>query len=117
MIITFVIPIHLQELIDYVIEYVGNATDDWFVIKRELVNSFPPKERSRFSRRHYSPKKHILNEFDQEVINYWEERTATTLIIDETKLHPDNWKQRPSGWGLKAFNEARRKQKEDQVSN
>jgi hypothetical protein len=65
------IPEHLKELIDYVIDYVGDVSDDWFTIKKELVNNFPPRERSRFSRRHFSTKKHILNEFDYAVIDYW----------------------------------------------
>lgn len=106
------IPDDLKKLIDYVVGYVGTASDDWFAIKKEIVNIFPPKDRSRFSRRHYSTKKHVLNDFDYEVIDYWEEKTGVELIIDETKLHPENWKPRPRGWGLQQYNEERQKQAE-----
>ncbi len=101
------IPEELKKLIDYVIDYVGASTNDWFIIKKELVNLFPPKERSRFSRRHYSTKKHILNEFDYLVIGYWEKKVGTKLIVDEKKLHPKNWAPKMRGWGLKEFNEKR----------
>ena len=107
------IPEFLQEHIDYVIEYVGDSSNDWFVIKMEIINRFPPKERSRFSRRHYSTKKHILNSFDYEVINYWKKKTGVDLWIDPNKLHPEDWIQRPKGWGLIAINEERRRKKEE----
>lgn len=105
------IPNELKEIIDYVIDYASESSNDWFLIKKELVNLFPPKERSRFSRRHYSTKKQLINEFDREVIAYWEKETGQKLFIDESKLHPSSWKQRPKGWGLAAYNERRRKQK------
>lgn len=97
------------ELINYVIEYVDGETDDWLVIRNELIRIFPPKERSRFSRRHYSTKLPILNDFDEAVIEYWEKKTGDELVIDESKLHPEDWQQKPKGWGLQAYNEARRK--------
>lgn len=106
------IPNKLKEIIDYVIDYVGNSSNDWFSIKKELVNLFPPKERSRFSRRHYSTKKHLINDFDREVIKYWEQKTGNKLFIDESKLHPNTWQRKPKGWGLVEINEKRRKQKE-----
>lgn len=97
----------LKNLIDYVINYVGNSSNDWFTIKRELVNVFPPKKRSLFSRRHFSTKKHTLNDFDYEVIAYWEKKTGNKLVIDEKKLHPKNWKRKPKGWGLQKYNRER----------
>lgn len=109
-IITFVIPNELKEIIKYVIDYAGDSSNDWFQVKKELVNLFPPKERTRFSRRHYSTKKHLINDFDREVIKYWENQTGNRLLIDETKLHPESWEQQPRGWGLAVYNE-RRKQK------
>ena len=106
------IPEHLLESIDYVIDYVGNSSIDWFKIKLEIINRFPPKERSRFSRRHHSTKKHILNEFDKKVIKYWQHKTGNVLWIDPNKLHPADWVRRPHGWGLFSINEERRKKAE-----
>jgi hypothetical protein len=112
-----VIPTHLKEIINYVFDYAHDSSDDWFTIKKEIVNNFPPKERKRFSRRHYSTKKHILNGFDYEVINYWEEKSGKKLFIDEEKLHPTNWEQKPKGWGLQRINEERRRNKEATKTN
>ena len=103
------IPENLKILIDYTISYVGDATNDWFRIKMEIINNFPPKYRKLFSRRHYSTKKHILNSFDKEVINYWKEKTGIVLWVDPEKLHPENWVQRPKGWRLIEINEQRKK--------
>lgn len=105
------IPNELKEIIDYVIDYIDGNSIDWFQIKKELVVLFPPKARSLFSRRHYSTKKQLLNDFDRKVIQYWEEQTRQKLVIDKTKLHPETWQRRPHGWGLKKYNENRQKQK------
>ena len=103
------VPTHLKEIIDYTIEFVDGSSNDWFRIKSHIINQFPPKERSRFSRRHFSTKKHILNSFDKEVIKYWEEKTGTELWINPKKLHPENWEQKPHGWALIRFNNERKK--------
>jgi len=99
----------IKSLIDYVIYYVGNSCNDWFIIKQQIVNHFPPIYRSLFSRRHYSTKKHILNSFDYQVITYWKEKTGNDLWINPNKLHPKDWKRKPKGWALKEINEERRK--------
>lgn len=106
------IPNSLLSLIDYVIAYVDGASNDWFRIKMEIINQFPPKERSRFSRRHQSTRKHILNSFDRAVINYWETKTSSELWIDPEKLHPEDWVHRPHGWKIIEINEQRRQQRE-----
>lgn len=50
-----------------------------------------------------------MNDFDYKVIDYWKENTGVQLIIDETKLHPKNWKPKPQGWGLKKYNQERKR--------
>lgn len=97
-----------KEIIDYVIEYVGNSSDDWFRIKKEIVKLFPPKERSSFSRRHYSTKKHFINDFEIDIMKYWKDKTGVELQVDETMLHPESWKRRPAGWGLAEYNKSRK---------
>lgn len=107
------IPDSLKVLIDYVISYVDGNSNDWFRIKMEIINRFPPSERSRFSRRHESSRKHVLNSFDRAVINYWENKTGSKLWIDPDKLHPKDWVQRPHGWKICEINEERKRQKEE----
>ncbi len=105
------IPEHLLSLIDYVISYVDGASNDWFRIKRELINIFPIKERSRFSKRHDSTRKHILNSFDKAVITYWEKKTGSEIWVDPDKLQPKDWVYRPHGWKLREINEQRKKER------
>ena len=101
------IPNNLKEIIDYVMEYVDGNSDEWFDIKKELLKLSPPKERSRFSRRHYSTKKHFINDFEREIMQYWEDSTGVELKIDESRLHPESWVKKPPGWGLAEFNKNR----------
>ena len=112
-----IIPKEVKDLIDYVAEYVSDETNEWFVVKPQLVNIFPPRLRSLFTRRHYSTKKHSVNDFEYLVMEYWKLKTGNRLLIDKTRLHDDNWKPRPKGWGLKKFNEDRRKQKKAEPNN
>ncbi len=104
------IPENLVEIIDYAASYIGTETSDWFRIKRELANLFPPRERSRFSRRHHSTKKHILNLFDKQVITYWESKLDVKLWVDPEKLHPEDWIRKPHGWAIREFNERRKQE-------
>ena len=99
----------ITELINYVIEYVDGASTDWLTIRKEIIRMMPPKERSRFSRRHYSTKLPIINDFDRAIIVYWKKQTGIELIIDVSKLHPEFWIPKPKGWGFKVYNEERRK--------
>jgi len=100
-----------KELIDYVYDYVDNTTNDWFTIKTQLVQTFPPKERKLFAKRHFSTKKRMINNFDREIIVYWEDKSGSKLVINQEQLHPDSWVQKPVGWALKVINEEKRKNK------
>ena len=108
------IPDNLKEIIDYAADYIEDSTDDWFRVKKEIVNLFPPKQRSNFSRRHYSTKLHTINEFEREVMDYWTEVTGVELQIDESRLHDPNWQHRPHGWGLQKYNAERKRERENE---
>jgi len=106
-----------KELIDYVFDFVNNETNDWFIIKTQIIQNFPPKSRKKFAKRHYSTKKRMINDFDLEVISYWEKKSGSRLVINQELLHPSDWKQRPSGWALKAINEQRKRQKSNNTGS
>lgn len=99
------------QIMEYVISYVGDSTNDWFKIKKELINCYPRRLRSRFSRRHYSTKLFFVNDFEKEIMKQWTKITGIELFIDSSKLHPATWKRRPQGWGLRVYNEKRKIQK------
>jgi hypothetical protein len=98
----------LKERIRYVASYVESSTDDWIRVKTEIVKLFPPKERKLFSRRHYSTKKHTINDFEELVIAFWKNEVGVDLILYEKDKHPDDWVKRPSGWALQIINEQRK---------
>jgi len=108
------IPAFLLQRIDEVIEYVGNTTSDYLIVKRQLINIFPVPFRSLFSARHPKTKKHILNDFDKAVIAYWEKQTGVRLQMDPSKLHDPEWQHKPKGWSLILVNEERRKRREEE---
>jgi len=105
------IPEILIEKIDYVASYVGNTSNDWFRIKKELINCFPIQYRNLFSRRHKTSKKFFINDFDKTIINYLETKLNTKLFIDENKLHKPEDERPPRYWGLMKYNKERTERK------
>lgn len=89
-----------------VLRYASSATD-WLTVRKEIIRLMAPRDRSCFARRHYSSKLPILCELDNQVIDYWEQKTGKRLLIDTTKLHPVSWSPNPKGWGLTKFNHDR----------
>ena len=72
----------ILEKINFVSTYVSDI-DDWIIIKKELLKQLPPNLRMLFSRRDEKTKKHSLNMFEKEIIDYWERLTGITLIIKD----------------------------------
>ena len=103
-----VLPQTLQERIRYVAAYVADSTDDWLRVKVEIMKAFPPKERKHFSKRHYSTKKHTLNDFDLLVMRFWKREVGVELVLNEDDKHPEDWEPKPVGWGLIEINESRK---------
>ena len=101
----------LKDKINFVAGYIGTKTNDWLIVKRHLINSFGKEERKLFSKRHFSTKKQLLNNFDLLIINYWKTATGIQLVVEPTKLHDPNWIYKEKGWGLKNLNEQRKKSK------
>jgi len=72
----------ILEKINFVSTYVSDI-DDWIIIKKELLKQLPPNLRMLFSRRDEKTKKHSLNIFEKDVIEYWKRLTGITLIIKD----------------------------------
>lgn len=99
---------HLQGVIEYVMKY-ASTSHNWLSIKKEILWLLPPSQRSKFSRRHYSTKKHSLNDFEKEIIAFWGSRTGVDLKIPDNLLHNPEWVRHRRGWGLKKYNKERQK--------
>ncbi len=54
--------------------WVRNATDDWAIIKREIVQYSPNSERDKFSRLACGQEEE--NEFDRKVMAFWRKITG-----------------------------------------
>lgn len=96
----------IKKKIDYVIEFIGDSTDDWLLVKQQIVRSVANSIRVLFSKRHYITLKQIPNEFDKMVMQYWEERTGVQLKIPESKLQDPNYVPGEFGWKIREINEA-----------
>jgi hypothetical protein len=111
------IPANLKPRIDEVIAYVADTTCDYLLVKRQLINNFPPSSRTLFSARHPCTKKHQLNEFDKLIISYWETKTGVKLVVDADKLHSDAWEHKKKGWALSLLNQERKQRHEERKAN
>ena len=112
------IPKKIKETIDYVIEYTEGSSNDYLVLRKEIIRLLPPKLRSFFGRRHYSSKRTVLSKGDYAVKHYWEETTGMTLLIDKSLLHNfKTWNKNPKGWGIQRYNDERKRKKSSKENN
>lgn len=59
----------------------ASDTDDWLMIKRELLVLLPVHERELFSRRHPVTKQQTTNDYEDILIDIWFGLTGTRLTI------------------------------------
>lgn len=88
-------------------DYVGQECDDWITVKKELLRVVDNHSRDHFSIRNPNSKKHLLNDFEKEVIGYWKTLTDRELSVPATKLHDTDYVYNAKGWGLQKFNKER----------
>jgi hypothetical protein len=67
--------------------------------------------RNKFSRRHDNTKKKFINEFEKQVIEYWEQLNNKKLDIDENNIHDSSWKPKNHIQVLININNERKKNK------
>ena len=97
----------LIEKLKYLHKYVGNETNDWFRIKRELLNLLPYQYRAFFSKRHYVSHKFFINDLEKDLIKTWKEIAGFDLQIDDSRLHKLSDERMPKYWGLMQLNKKR----------
>lgn len=98
----------VQDAVHFVLNY-ATSTNNWLSVKKEILWKLPCWKRKEFSKRHYSSKKHIINAFEQQIIDYWYDSTGIALTIPEDKMHDVSWTRHKRGWGLKVYNRMRQK--------
>jgi hypothetical protein len=73
----------LEDLSEY---YKGN---DWLIVKKFLLKYLHPDIRKQFTTRHYTSKKHSLNNFEKQVINYYYNIHNIRLELYEKDKHKE----------------------------
>jgi|TARA_Y100000310_G_scaffold190315_1_gene190243 hypothetical protein len=64
----------------FVMTYVGD-TDDWVTVKKQMLLGIPSNLRKNFSTRDSKTKEQWLNDFEEELINYYEQLTGVRLML------------------------------------
>ena len=64
----------------FVMTYVGD-TDDWVTVKKQMLLGIPSSLRKNFSTRDSKTKEQWLNDFEEELINYYEQLTGVKLKL------------------------------------
>ena len=59
--------------------------NDWLVVKKYILKYLNPEYRKFFSKRNAKNKKHSLNNFETDLINYYYENFNIRLELDENK--------------------------------
>lgn len=62
---------------------------DWLVVKKYILKYLNPKFRVAFSKRNVKTKKHYLNNFEINLIEFYESKFNIRLVLDEDKQHKD----------------------------
>lgn len=74
------IPDEMKERIRDVSKWVRDLTDNWYIVKREIVSELRPSDRTLFtnSRRR---KDKDLNHLEQCIMVFWRELTGVQLLL------------------------------------
>lgn len=81
------VPDSIVERIRYVARYIEDSSSDWFQVKKEILVNLRPRDRSFFSKRHKTSKKHFISPVELEVISLWKTITGIELQVDADRLH------------------------------
>lgn len=103
-------PYKIKKALGIVVKALNEKTDQWIIVKKEILKMLPPHLRSLFGLRHPVTKKQILNEMDLIVIDFWLHQTGKQLKVD---IHNEKtYTYRGRGFGLKQWHKMKKTQKE-----
>lgn len=63
--------------------------DDWLIVKKYMLKYSHPNLRKNFSTRHFKTKKHIINDYEQNLIDKYYQKYKIKLVLDEEKRQKD----------------------------
>jgi hypothetical protein len=73
----------IKDLIPYLsdIKQIVEDSNDWRLVKRELIKNLPSPMRVGFSRRDKKTYQMVLNDFEREIMRYWFDTYGIELIL------------------------------------
>ena len=84
-----------EELVDLLKEINSVYKDnDWLEVKKYILKSVSPEIRKNFSKRDYLSKKHIINEYEKNIINIYYKNFNILLELKKEKIHKKSLWQR-----------------------
>ncbi len=70
----------LKETVDFVMTY-ADRTNDWVLLKKEIMKSLPWQLRTNFSTRNRQTYEQRMNDFECMLAEYWKSHTGTELQL------------------------------------
>ena len=70
----------ILDQLQFVMTYVGD-NDDWVTVKKQILLGISSSLRKNFSTRDSKTKEQWLNDFEEELINYYEQITGVRLKL------------------------------------
>lgn len=77
--------VKIIELLEDLNEYYKE--DNWIVVKKFLLKYLHPDIRKNFTTRHHKTKKHSLNSFEKNIIQYYDDQFNVRLKLYEKDKH------------------------------
>ena len=70
----------IKNTVDFVMKYAGSS-DDWVLIKKEIMKSLPWQLRTNFSTRDRKTYEQRMNDFEKMIAEYWKSKTGVELRV------------------------------------
>ena len=79
--------IEIENKIKDLAEEIGEVykENNWLVVKKYILKYLNPKHRKLFSIRESKSKKHIINDYEMKIIDFYENRFDIRLVLENDK--------------------------------
>lgn len=75
----------LEELDNYFSYFKDESS--WLKLKKYILKSIKPELRALFSKRHHNTKKHSINDYEKNIIDYCKFKFNIDLVLNEEEKH------------------------------
>ena len=75
------VPRNVAQAVRFASFWVRGLTDDWVIVKEEILNELANADRSLFSKRDPRTKSSVLNPMEEAIVEMWRSLTGVTLQV------------------------------------